>query len=124
VTQERFHNRLRLLVTLWILLWMGLAAPCAMAGPMAGPAGEGDHLAAGGSPDGDGAPAALLCLHDCNQLALGQDLQPLPSPDFGLARAGSAAAEPGAIESAGPTPEAAAPYPRRATYLLNATFLI
>ena len=124
MSARRPRNWTRTLVALWTLLWMGLAAPCAMAGQMAGAAGQGNHLAAGGSPTGDDTPAALLCLHDCNQQAVGQDLQPVPSPDTGLERPAPMAAESGSTEPAVIILDPDAPPPRRATYLLNATFLI
>lgn len=129
----RTHNGIRILAAIWAVLWMAVAAPCAVAGDLGGDHADrtggthATHVASHTAPaDNTDTAGQLLCLHDCNQVAVGQGYQELPSaPLAGLAEAPTALAAPSLfltpsvlVRTTGPPPY------RAATYLLNQSFLI
>lgn len=125
---------MRWLVTLWTLLWVAVATPCAMAGDLGGAGHDIPGSAPTGQkaghavPGGDHDPAGvLLCFQDCNQLAIGSGPQADPAPVAfeGLAGSGGEAfvLRPAAVRIRALAAEDP-PYPKAATYLLNRTFLI
>lgn len=125
---------MRWLVTVWTLLWMVVAAPCAMAGDLGGSGKTalnpeaGGHLAGHAAPAGDqDAAGALLCFQDCNQLATagGSQADPASAPLEGLAEPLGETLLPLPLALRATTaPNGGPAYPKAATYLLNQSFLI
>ncbi|KPV39645.1 hypothetical protein AN478_11000 [Thiohalorhabdus denitrificans] len=131
----RHHHLTRQLMTLWAVFWMALAAPCVIAGtpdhhPWANTQQEspsGHQQASGPIPHGE--PDALVCLHDCNQVAIkgSSDLFSPASPEalFAAWQAPAEVFQTGfSGQRARPSPHRKPDHPRPATFLLIRSFLI